>query len=255
MDYNELAQQIRELDGAQFIGFTGSPSERLPLYRIIRGKGKKVLLSGAVHGDEPAGTFAILDFFRNHAAYFEDEFEFTAFPCVNPWGYQHVSRMNAAGLNINRHFRKGSEAAEVRLIAPMLEEYAFAMDLHEDSSEVITGSEEPEGDSPESFYLWETCADRRRRVGYKIVANVEAAGIAVCQWPEIYGDRSHGGVISYPEDCGSPVYAVAATFDAYVQEAGITGHSFTIETFSEEPMERRVLADVISIWTVLESYR
>ena len=71
----------------------GNSSEQFPLYQIKRGEGRKILLSGVVHGDEPAGIYAILSFFENYIHEYENDFEFTAFPCVNPWGFQNFTRL------------------------------------------------------------------------------------------------------------------------------------------------------------------
>ncbi|OGC38109.1 hypothetical protein A2V54_02495 [candidate division WWE3 bacterium RBG_19FT_COMBO_53_11] len=255
--YGELARLIAAVEGAQVIGFAGPANERFPLYRIVRGKGKKVLLSGVVHGNEPAGAFALIEFFRSQSREFEGEFEFTAFPCMNPWGYQHYERENGAKLDLNRHFEEGTPAEEIRLILPLLESYIFAMDLHEDDNdeEDAAKPEMPTGKCPEAFYFWEYCEDKSQRVGDKIVANVEAAGIKVCKWPKIWEDTNSGGVIWYPEGNGSAVYAVAHSFEPYLIATGRAAQVFTLETFREQPMEKRVLVDIIAIKTVLEARR
>jgi len=255
VNYNKIAKQIESLKGAQVVGYVGDLEEKYPLYRVTRGKGKKVLLSGVVHGDEPAGAYAIIDFFQNHSRAFEDNFEFTAFPCVNPWGFQHFTRGNAANLNLNREFKKETNAQEIQLITPLLEKYIFAMDLHETWPESTRiGDDEPEGKDPEEFYLWETCEDKKIRIGDKIVRNVEQAGLPVCKWVKIYGDKNNTGVIWYPEDCGTNCYTKGTSFDSYLA-GNHTKQTFTIETPREWPLKKRILAHIISIKTVLEERR
>ena len=131
MDYSKISKQIESLDGTELIGEVGSLDEQYNLYKISRGKGKKVLLSGVVHGDEPAGAYAILNFFQNHIHEYENDFEFTAFPCVNPWGFQHSKRVNAENLDLNRGFKKDAAAEEVQLIMPLLEKYVFDYKIEE----------------------------------------------------------------------------------------------------------------------------
>ena len=94
--YLDLTREIESIEGSGVIGHIKSGRSEFPFYMIKRGKGdKKVLLSGAVHGDEPAGTRAILEFFRYHSWEYENGVEFTAFPCVDPHGYRHNVRGNA----------------------------------------------------------------------------------------------------------------------------------------------------------------
>src|SRR5437016_5223899 len=99
---DELAKRIAALPGAHVIGEVGPKKDRFPLFRIARGEGKKVLLMAGVHGDEPAGPVSFIEFFEREARHYERHFEFTAFPCVNPWGFEHYFRENSAGININR---------------------------------------------------------------------------------------------------------------------------------------------------------
>jgi len=255
MDYGKLSEQIESIEGARKIGLVGSPDEKYPLYLIKRGRGKKVLLSGVVHGDEPSGAFAILEFFQKHSREFEKEFEFTAFPCVSPWGFQHGTRRNAAGFNPNREFKEETESEQNRLIIPLLEKYLFTMDFHETCAEPPDHMEgEPEGENPDDFYLWEVCKDKSRRIGDKIVASVERAGLPVCKWPMIYGDRNNGGVIWYPEGAGTQAYADGTSFDNYLADRH-TAQAFAVETGGNWPMGKRVQAALISIRTVLDAKR
>src|SRR4051812_15005509 len=108
MSYVDIAKRIVALSGAKIIGYVGPKEKQYPLYQVKRGRGKKILLLGSVHGDEPAGTEAIIKFLQEDAYRYENEFQFTAFPCVNPWGYDNFKRYNAYGLNINREFKTDS---------------------------------------------------------------------------------------------------------------------------------------------------
>lgn len=247
--YSKVEEQIKSIEGCEVIGEV----DGVNLYRIKRGQGKKVLLSGAVHGDEPAGTFALIEFMNNHMQQYESSYEFTIFPCVNPHGFNKDYRGNDSDLNLNREFKKETQSKEVKIILPLLEQYVFCMDLHETMSDwVRIGDNEPTGEDPNEFYLWETCPNKSSRVGDKIIKNVESAGIPVCKWETIYGDKNNGGVIWYPENCGTPSYANEGPFDTYLS-ANHTKHAFTIETFKHWAMNKRVLANIISIKTALDN--
>jgi murein peptide amidase A len=255
MDYDQVANKIESIDGTHVIGQVHAPDEQYNLYQIRRGHGKKILLSGSVHGNEPAGVFAIIEFFKDHIQLFERDFEFTAFPCVNPWGFQHYTRGNAANLNLNREFRRDAIAEETQLIMPLLEKYVLTLDLHETWPDLERiGNDEPEGKDPSEFYLWETCADHDARIGDKIIKGIEQAGLPVCKWPKIYGDKNNNGVIWYPEDCGTDCYASGTSFDSYLA-ANHTKQAFTIETPRDWQLEKRILAHILSITTALKERR
>ena len=257
MSYKNLAEQIRSIGGASVVGHVGQ-SQQFPFYMIKRGTGLKVLLLGGVHGDEPAGPHAIVEFFRYHSGEYESKFEFTAFPCVNPQGYDLFIRGtnpdddNPQGqINLNREFKKDTAAPEIKLVLPLLEQYIFAMDHHETWPESTrVGTQEPDGEDPSEFYLWEFCRDHSLRVGRKIVENVQRAGLPICEWEKIYGDKNNGGVIWYPEDCGTPCYS-SGTSDVFLT-SNHTSQAFTIETPRGLELERRVLAHITSLKTVLD---
>jgi hypothetical protein len=255
VSYAKLSRRIASLCSAKIIGYVGTEDARFPFYCLKKGRGKKVLLLGSVHGDEPAGAEAITHFFEEEVFQFENDFQFTAFPCVNPWGYEHFSRYNGSGLNINREFKIESPSEEIRLMQPHLDKYVAAIDFHETMRDWQQGvGNEPDGQDPEEFYLWEICADRALRAGRKIVSNVEAAGYSVCKWPKIYGDKNNDGVIWYPEDCGTPCYAAGTASDSFLAEHH-TPHAFTIETYRGLPIQDRVAIDMIVLRTILESKR
>ena len=114
------------------------------------------------------------------------------------------------------------------------------------------GAAEPDGEDPNEFFMWEICKDKEQRVGATIIQRVRAAGLPICTWPKIFNEVNTEGVIAYPEAIATPCYAQGTSFDAY-SERMLTEHSFTIETSREWPLEKRVLADIISITTMLEA--
>lgn len=259
-DYRLLEEEIASLEGASIIGTIHTKDKDYPFYQVRQGRGKKkVILSGCVHGDEHSGGHAILAFFKGPAAAYLDSFEFIAYLCVNPFGFEHDKRENGDDMNINREFKEGSTCQEALLIMSSLESlaerYAFAMDFHETSADpkytfTEEDTDEPQGKIPGEFFLWETCVDKSKRLGALIVENIENAGLAVCKWPKIFEDTNSGGVIYYPEGCGTACY-LSGTTDAYMASQW-AGQAFTIETVLEWPLEDRIRADLISLTTALD---
>ena len=79
-----------------------------------------VLISGGVHGDEPAGVHAALAFLADDQREFNDVLEFVVFPCVNPSGFDAGTLETESGANLNRLFGIESTQPEVRAIEDWL---------------------------------------------------------------------------------------------------------------------------------------
>lgn len=124
---------------------------------------KSICLTGGSHGDEPSGVEAILGVMRLFKARprLMNHFQFTLFLCVNPFGYEHDTRENASGYDLNRQFSRTRPSAEVRYVREALKGKRFdlSIEFHED---IDTGG----------FYLFEVCRDKKTRMGEAIVREV-----------------------------------------------------------------------------------
>jgi Succinylglutamate desuccinylase / Aspartoacylase family len=190
-----------------------------------------VLISGGLHGDEPAGVHAALAFLADAHHEFDDVFQFVVFPCVNPSGFDADTLQTASGANLNRLFGINSAQPEVRAIEDWLRDQArrFVMtfDLHEVSADYV-GEGFVQKDNPRGAYLYETIIDHSKPVGRSMI-DALPSGRPVCDWPTIYDDINEGGVISYPAACRNRIYAEGTSFDSFLS-GRYTGHSFTLET-------------------------
>ena len=124
---------------------------------------KYILVTGGVHGDEPAGVAATLQFLARGSAELLKRFEFVIIPCVNPYGYVHNTRENREGVDINRAF-EAEDVPEVAIVKKALgkSQFSLAIDFHEDYD--ATG-----------FYLYEGKRDERY-IGPKLVTAAKAMG-------------------------------------------------------------------------------
>ena len=190
-----------------------------------------VLISGGVHGDEPAGVHAALAFLADGQREFDDAFQFVVFPCVNPSGFDADTLETASGANLNRLFGVNSTQPEVRAIENWLSlralRFRMTFDLHEVSPDYV-GEGFVQKDNPRAAYLYETVTDGSERVGRLMIDALPSSRL-VCDWPTIYDDINRAGVISYPEACRNKIYAEGTSFDAFLSKR-YTGHSFTPET-------------------------
>jgi Succinylglutamate desuccinylase / Aspartoacylase family len=211
-----------------------------------------VLISGGVHGDEPAGVHAALAFLADGQREFSDVLQFVFFPCVNPSGFDADTLETESGANLNRLFGIKSTQPEVRAIEDWLHIHArrflMTFDLHEVRRDYV-GEGFLEKDNPRAAYMYETVSDDSDRIG-RLMIEALPPSRPVCDWPTIYDDVNEVGVISYPEACRNTIYAKETTFDAFVSRR-YTGHSFTLETPTEWSLSDRIDTHLTFLKTAL----
>ena len=102
-----------------------------------------VTISAGVHGDEPAGVWALLSLVRDRLL--DPRFSYRLWPCFNPTGFDAGTRTNAEGLDVNRSFGRGGGSPEAKAVLTANRDriFALAIDLHEDHE-------------ADGFYLYET---------------------------------------------------------------------------------------------------
>jgi murein peptide amidase A len=109
----------------------------LPVFAVESKPGsldRTVLLTGGVHGDEPAGGEAALRWLENPPPEAK-AYHWLVLPCVNPTGWVHDRRTNSVCRDINRNFRLPGCCGEARLVRAAVanRRFVFVMDFHEDS--------------------------------------------------------------------------------------------------------------------------
>jgi murein peptide amidase A len=99
-------------------------------------------IAAGVHGDEPAGSHALLALVENDDL--DPRFSYRIWPCTNPTGYDARTRESVDGLDVNRTFGRGGSSPESRAIITANRDLKFelAIDLHED-------------DEADGFYCYE----------------------------------------------------------------------------------------------------
>ena len=194
------------------------------------GAERRVLVTGGVHGNEPAGCAWVTQLVSlladGQQLYGKASFDLV--PLVNPWGWSRDIRYNREGRDINRDFAS-FETQEARILERMFDSrgYDLAIDHHED----------PDAGG---FYLYQyarrnttlcrTVIDEIRKLGYPIEQDVHMVIL-----------RTRDGLIDAP---GWGLRYMRLTGQLSITNFLRLEHSqevYTIETPIHLPMEDRLL--------------
>ena len=162
--YTEITDCLKRLDvPIELLGTVHNyPIHQIRLSSSVD-TSRHILITGGVHGDEPAGVEAVLQFLERDNTTFLKNFSFLVIPCINPYGYVHNTRETLDGVDINRAF-EAEDVAEVVIVKKALGQiqFALAIDFHEDYD--ATG-----------FYLYEGKRDEKY-IGPDLATAAKAIG-------------------------------------------------------------------------------
>lgn len=152
----------------------------LLLVEFGRGGLPVVHVTAGVHGDEPAGPWALLA--MAGSGMLDERFAYRLWPCTNPSGYESGTRANAEGNDINRSFTREAATPESRAIMQVNEgcRFALAIDLHEDFE-------------ADGFYCYEPVIDGTAPLSQAILWAIEAAGFSLQTLDHLFD-------LGYPKD-------------------------------------------------------
>ena len=147
---NELLKPLRDVPNLEHteLGNFTVENHRYTLPRFsVQGSGGDSIRIGifaALHGDEPAGAFALVRFLKELASDVElsDGYHVVGYPVCNPTGYEDNHRCSRDGADLNREFWKGSAQPEVQILEKELFSWRFhgIIQLHaDDTSKGIYG--------------------------------------------------------------------------------------------------------------------
>jgi hypothetical protein len=120
----------------------GDEAYELPRYLFVGPKAGdtpiRVGIFGAIHGDEPEGAYAIVQFIKLLEAKPElaAGYYLSFYPVCNPTGFEEGTRLSRSGRDLNREFWKNSSEPEVRLLQAELVSRSFngIISLHTDDT-------------------------------------------------------------------------------------------------------------------------
>ena len=139
-----------------------------------------VHITAGVHGDEPAGPWALLSLVD--CGLLDARFAYRIWPCTNPSGYSAGTRLNAEGNDVNRSFTEEVATPESRAImaANRDRRFTLALDLHEDFE-------------ADGFYCYEPVVDGNAPLSRAILRQIEAAGFPLQSLDHLFD-------LGYPRD-------------------------------------------------------
>ncbi len=190
-------------------------------------------LSAGVHGDEPAGPWALLEWAENNAKLLRAAAVMLV-PCFNPVGFSQNTRADGEGVDMNRQFHD--------LKAPLMKPWqswiktrqlALGLSLHEDYDAL-------------GCYVYEL-SSQKSCLGEMLLAHTEAV-MPRDPRKTIDGHPARAGLIRRPKiptGFSGPEAIVLAQLGCPV--------TLTFETASELGIEVRVDAQMVAISAALEA--
>ncbi|MFN2449325.1 MAG: succinylglutamate desuccinylase/aspartoacylase family protein [Candidatus Baltobacteraceae bacterium] len=225
--YNELERSWKALRQRGDVAVREVACHGAPRTLLCAEMGEQTLpavtISAAVHGDEPASAWALLELAQNGEL--DAAYAYRLWPCTNPTGFDAGLRENTGGLDVNRTFAGAGSSPEARAIltANRNRRFVLALDLHED-------------DTMAGFYCYEYGSGAS---GKAAAAAVRAAGFPVEQQAVLRPDPA-----LERQTLGGMSYTLRLL-------KGAVPHAVTLETPSRLPLEERIAIHRIAVKAAL----
>lgn len=210
----------------------------IPAYTRAQNNGPKIYISSGMHGDEPAGPWALMEMMAEDR--FSRSIEWCVCPVINPTGLSAGTRENAQGIDLNRDYWRKS-TAEVAGHVDWLDQQPVPdvfLSLHEDWES--TG-----------FYLYEIQKCACASVAHSIL---EAASKEIKPEPSPLIDdhkvREPGWIFhepraDFPKDWPEAIY---------MADRGTTV-SYTMETPSSMDLKKRIACHKLAVCRAVEEFQ
>ena len=252
----EVVQPLKKLaSGHRLIqaGRITTDAGAYPIYAVLTqnhpGDLPRIILSAGIHGEEPAGVYALLEFMKRDLARYLGHFSFLILPCLNPYGFIRAVRYGSQATDLNRCFDNGAGVPEIAAVKNLLHQfpgpYRLAVDLHETDTYMPRGKAFSVEDIPAGFYMYETTPSGRPVLGPAILKALHTAGYPITKRRLVYDAECRNGLITSisPNAPGSPTLPeFNGTLDWYMLKENDTQHSITTETPTAWPLKRRIAA-------------
>lgn len=230
-DFDQFTKAWKEaLRGTGYALKTIGNVDDFPIHMVsnkVKGQGG-LYVSAGIHGDEPAGPWGLLEWFKQGGHRRFAEVPLVILPCLNPFGLRHNSRGNAKNQDLNRLFNKSTHSpiSEVRA---MLEGRKFRLGicLHEDFD-------------GQGIYLYDLNNSEDQTSARHLLFHAASLQLPIDQRSEIDGRKSQGGVISRRKADLEKIPGLPEAVFLFLR--GHVERSLTFETPSEFSFYDRVQA-------------
>ena len=234
-----LGKDVFDVQGIGKLSFEGRDYELLKIVSLPAlspyAVQVPICLVAGVHGDEPDGILAALEFARRFARSPQliSNYSLTIYPCVNPVGYERMTRENGAGKDLNREFFRESTEEEVVVMEGELRAHEFIG--------FISGHSDYESFG---IYAYATGAILSERLAKPALFQASSV-IPINTDAVIDGHPAQNGIINqkFPGSLGPLSKGTAEPFD------------ITVETPNLFALSKRVEAQAIAFETILHEYR
>jgi hypothetical protein len=237
--YTEFVKRLEGLDQEIFtVGEIGTLEDYLIfLVETKKSKGKiNILLTAGIHGDEPAGTEAIMEalesgFLKKWAG----KFNFSIIPCINPTGYDLGTRENENGIDINRTF-DSDKVDESRFVKKFLagKKFDLFIEFHEDWEY-------------DGYYLYELSKNAKTLCGKKIIKELQKKGLPIHEG-EADGRPTKNGLVVTGDKIPAEIMRKVMALYVYTHTSD---HIITSESPSKMNIESRILMHLTALDIVL----
>jgi hypothetical protein len=201
--------------------------------RIAIKQAPTVLLTGGMHGEEPASVEGVLRWLESDR-WCQYPVNWLVFPCINPYGWERNQRRNRQRRDINRQFRRRTNTPEAELIKRLVKgrRFEFSFEFHEDVD--ATG-----------FYLYEL---RRQPpyLGEQILRAVTRV-MPINRDPVIDGNRASGHGLIRREAPGNLLRTRRRWPMAFYLFQHCTDHILGGESALTVPLATRARAHVVAL--------
>lgn len=244
-NYNKFVTSIINLSlplYTEIMGYVTYDKEIFPILVLksqSKKAGKNIVIMSGMHGEEAYGTQIVLKFLQQLKVEEYLNFNFTIFPCINPFGYAYNRRQNGykQQLNEDADFVKDSKIPELKIL---FENIPNMVDLYLDIH----------GDDEEFVYMYEKKPNELPSIAEK--ALLENDHILPFNKSEIilidkrWKNKAHNGVIATSErDTG---------IEAKMEALG-TEYTVTLELPGKYKGQERAIGGVAILNSVLRNFR
>jgi hypothetical protein len=134
--YSEVVERLQALPRADWRVRQAATIGDFPWFtveRTVRKTAPTVLLTGGMHGEEPAGVEGVLRWLEGDQ-WRKWDVNWLVLPCINPYGWERNQRRNRQRRDINRQFRHETDTPESELIKRVVKgrRFLFSLEFHED---------------------------------------------------------------------------------------------------------------------------